>query len=425
VHRSRAPVINPFHKLTQKQFDSYVSSIQSKIKVALDPPSPEPHHVSRTFAEISRSTIASPAPSPAPLSKHPSQETRPSSRATHTPLGAGTPNEPYELSDDDVEETNQPIAATNVVGSRSGSEAPTEDEQQPLSAIQEGSDEVDEVGAETDEVQHSADEYGNGNDLDDEGAWGYSGEDASEEDDEISGAEEVEEEDTFVGKGKGRHPAEGPGLAGLLNGSNGHRASGAPESPDRAGHSLRSPDNSFEAGVARMPTLGTTSTPFISRFARRRSAQDDQDSEDEDEADSPPWEAEQSRSMPTVGDEEENVDSDGEASGEARKFAGFGQDSAIEVLDSDEEGGSNGKLGGMEVDEAALSRSTPGATSSLYVDLRDAMHQSEMDEFQFDDSAAFPNQTHEPDSLLDDSMDEYGSVKLPGKSGAFWRCTTQ
>ncbi|KAG8699525.1 hypothetical protein FRC09_006568, partial [Ceratobasidium sp. 395] len=76
MYKSHAPVINPFDKLTQNQFDSYVSNIQAKIQLALNPASPEPQHVSRSIAEISRSTIASPAPSPAPLSKRPSLEPR-------------------------------------------------------------------------------------------------------------------------------------------------------------------------------------------------------------------------------------------------------------------------------------------------------------------------------------------------------------
>lgn len=407
-------MINPFDKLNQKQFDSYVSNIQAKIKVALDPPSPEPQHVSRTFAEISRSTIASPAPSPAPLSKHPSQEARPSSRATYTPIGAGTPNEPYELSDDDDDEADEPAEETQITGSRSGSEVPAEDELPPLSAIQEGSDEgEDESGA--DDAQDTAYEVGNRHNPHDEDAWPYSGEDASEDDDEPSGAEEVEEEeeDVFVGKGKGRHPAEGPGLAGLLNGSGAHRASGAPESPERASRSLRSPDNSFEAGVARMPTWGTTSTPFIPRAARRGPSPEE-DSEDDDDTASPPWEAEQGISMPALAAEQENTDGEEESEDE-HGSAGAGHDNAIEVLDSDEESTSNK----MEVDQIPASRSAPGVLDNLYAGLDNTEGQSEIDELQFDDLSAFPNQGHEPDSLLDDTMEGDGSVELPSIVGTY------
>ncbi|CAE6418144.1 unnamed protein product [Rhizoctonia solani] len=402
--KPRAPAINPFDKLDQRQFDSYVSSIQAKIKVALDPPSPEPQHVSRTFAEISRSTIASPAPSPAPLSKRSGQDTRPSSRATFAPLGAGTPNEPYELSDDD----DEPAEETHFPRSRSQSEAWYEEEPEPLDSIQE-ENEAAEIESE-DERQGSGDDlHGQADD-----AWDYSGEDASEQD-ELSESEGVdeEEEDVFIGKGKGRHPAEGPGLAGLLNGSIAHHASIASGSPERMGDSI-SPDNSFEAGVAQMPTLGTTSTPFISRFATRGSARNMEDIIDNEDDGSPPWEGDQSSLIPM---DQYAHDGNEDALGEAT--AGTGHDTAIEVLDSDDDNASDTGPG-MEIDEAGR-RSGSGIPHNLYAGLG-GMAYREIDELQFDDSAAFPHRTFEPDSLLDDTVDDHGSIigtVLPKHSSLF------
>ncbi|CAE6472062.1 unnamed protein product [Rhizoctonia solani] len=405
--KPRAPAINPFDKLDQRQFDSYVSSIQAKIKVALDPSPPEPQHVSRTFAEISRSTIASPAPSPAPLSKRSGQDTRPSSRATFTPLGAGTPNEPYELSDDDDELAEE----THFPRSRSQSEALYEEEPEPLGSIQE----ENEAG----EIESDDERRGSGDGLheqaDGEEAWDYSGEDASEQD-ELSESEEVDEEedDVFVGKGKGRHPAEGPGLAGLLNGSIAHHASIASSSPERMSNSI-SPDNSFEAGVAQMPTLGTTSTPFISRFATRGSARNMEDIIDNEDDGSPPWEGDQSSLIPMGqhthdGDEEEVL---------GGATTGAGHDTAIEVLDSDDDNASDTGPG-MEIDEAGR-RSGSGIPLNLYAGLGGAAYR-EIDELEFDDSAAFPHRTYEPDSLLDDTVDDHGSIigtVLPKHSSLF------
>ncbi|KAG8730095.1 hypothetical protein FRC11_007437, partial [Ceratobasidium sp. 423] len=413
THKSRAPAINPFDKLNQRQFDSYVSSIQAKIKVALDPPSPEPQHVSRTFAEISRSTIASPAPSPAPLSKRPGQDIRPSSRATYTPLGAGTPNEPYELSDDD----DEPVEETRSPRSRSQSEALYEEEPEPLGSIQEGN--------EGDEIESDGEQQGYGGDVHGqepggEGAWDYSGEDVSEQD-ELSSAEGMdEEEDVFVGKGKGRHPAEGPGLAGLLNGSGTHRTSIAPGSPERMSGSI-SPDNSFEAGVAQMPTLGTTSTPFISRFAIRRSAHNMEEINDNEDAGSPPWEGDQSSLIPMGQDAHEGSDDGREVSEEETGAAGTGHDTAIEVLDSDEDDASD-KQSTMGVDQPVGRRSGSGIPDDLYAGLGGAAY-PELDGLQFDDSAAFPHRTFEPDSLLDDTVDDHGSIMsgaiLPKPSSLF------
>ncbi|QRW25314.1 hypothetical protein RhiXN_07263 [Rhizoctonia solani] len=354
VYKSRAPAINPFDKLNQNQFDSYVSSIQAKIKVALDPPSPEPQHVSRTFAEISRSTIASPAP-----------------LATYTPLGAGTPNEPYELSDNDSDD--ELIQEAQSPRLRSHSEAPYEEEEaEPLGSIQEASE---DDGDETEGEQQStnADLYGQ---EPNEGAWDYSGEDASEQDEfsEAEDVEENEEEDVFVGKGKGRHPAEGPGLAGLLSSSSAHHASVAPGSPERMSDSI-SPDNSFEAGVARMPILGTTSTPFVSKFATRRSARNMEYIDDNEDDGSPPWE--------DIGDEEA-------AFGELGA-TGTDHDTAIEPPLA--------RLSGARIPDG------------LYDDLGVAY--PGLDEPQFNDSAAFPHRTFEPDSLLDDTMDDHG-LAMPG-----------
>ncbi|CAE7094955.1 unnamed protein product, partial [Rhizoctonia solani] len=398
-HKSRAPAINPFDKLNQKQFDSYVSNIQAKIKVALDPPSPEPQHVSRTFAEISRSTIASPAPSPAPLSRRQGQDTRPSSRATFTPIGAGTPNEPFELSDDD----DEPAKENRSPHSRSQSELLYEEEPDPLGSIQE-EDEGDQI--ESDDERQGSGHYLHGQEPDDEGEWDYSGEDASEQD-ELSETEELnEEEDVFIGKGKGRHPAEGPGLAGLLSGSSAHRTSIAPGSPERLSDSI-SPDNSFEAGVAQMPTLGTTSTPFISRFATRGSARNMEEIIDNEDAGSPPWEGDQSSLIPMdqnayEDDDEEEETLEGEAG-----TAGTGHDTAIEVLDSDEDSASD-RGTGMETGQPMERRSGSRMSDHLYTGLGGMAH-PELDELQFDDSAAFPHRTFEPDSLLDDTMDDYGS----------------
>ncbi|CAE6473106.1 unnamed protein product [Rhizoctonia solani] len=407
TYKSRAPAINPFDKLDQRQFDSYVSSIQAKIKVALDPPSPEPQHVSRIFAEISRSTIASPAPSPAPLSKRPGPDTRPSSRATYTPLGAGTPNEPYELSDDDDDE---PIGETPR--SRSQSEALYEEEPEPLGSIQEEN-----------EIESDEEQQGFGGDIhrqepDGEGAWDYSGEDASEQD-ELSEAEGMdEEEDVFIGKGKGRHPAEGPGLAGLLNGSNAHRTSISPESPERMDGSI-SPDNSFEAGVAQMPTLGTTSTPFISRFATRRSAHNMEEINDDEDNGSPPWEGDQSSLIPIDQNAHEGSDGEEDVSEEETGAAGTGHDTAIEVLDSDQDDASD-KQSTMEIDQGR--RSGSRIPDDLYAGLGGAAYPG-LDELQFDDSATFPHRTFEPDSLLDDTVDDHGSMMsgavLPKPSSLF------
>ncbi|KAJ1306014.1 hypothetical protein OPQ81_010728 [Rhizoctonia solani] len=421
AHKLRAPGINPFDKLNQKQFDSYVSSIQAKIKVALDPPSPEPQHVSRTFAEISRSTIASPAPSPAPLSKRPNQDIRPSSRATHTPSGAGTPNEPYELSDDDDDE--EPVKQAHS-RSRSQSEALYEEEEpEPLGSIQE--EEEDNEIESDDEQQGSRDDL-HGREPDDEGQWEYSGEDASEQDD-LSEAEQMEEDDddVFVGKGKGRHPAEGPGLAGLLNGSSTHRAGLVPGSPGRMDGSI-SPDNSFVAGVAQLPTLGTTSTPFVSRFATRRSARNMEEIHDDEDAGSPPWEGDQSSLMPIGQNAHEGSDDEEETSEEETGAAGTGHDTAIEVLDSDEENASD-KEPKMEVDQPAGRRSGFINSDDLYSGLGGAAY-PELDELQFNDSAAFPHRTFEPDSLLDDTVDDHGSIMsgavLPKPSSLFTGSST-
>ncbi|CAE6412381.1 unnamed protein product [Rhizoctonia solani] len=406
--KSRAPVINPFDKLNQRQFDSYVSSIQAKIKVALDPPSPEPQHVSRTFAEISRSTIASPAPSPAPLSRRSGQNTRPSSRATLTPLGAGTPSEPYELSDDDDE-------SAKGTRSRSQSEALYEEEPEPLGSIQE---ENEDNQFESDNERQGPEHNLHGQEPDDEGAWDYSGEDASEQDElsETDQIDEVEEEDVFVGKGKGRHPAEGPGLAGLLNGSSAYRTSIAPGSPERMSDSI-SPDNSFEAGVAQIPTMGVTSTPFTSRFATRGSARNMEEIIDNEDAGSPPWEGDQSSLIPLDQNAHEDED-EGEELGEATSAAGTGHDTAIEVLDSDEDDASDGGLE-MKTDGHRSGSRTPG---NLYAGLGGGAY-PELDELQFDDSAAFPHRTFEPDSLLDDTMDIHHSIMsgavLPKPSSLF------
>ncbi|CAE6388272.1 unnamed protein product [Rhizoctonia solani] len=404
VYKSRAPAINPFDKLNQKQFDSYVSTIQAKIKVALDPPSPEPQHVSRTFAEISRSTIASPSLSPAPLSKRPGQNARPSSRATYIPLGAGTPNEPYELSDDDAETVEEAQSPR----SRSQSEVPYEEEPESLGSIQEANEE-NEVESEGEQHGPNADLYGQ---EPDEGAWDYSGEDASEQD-ELSDVGETdeneEEEDVFVGKGKGRHPAEGPGLAGLLNGSSAHHTSIAPESLEQMSDSM-SPDNSFEAGVSQMPTLGTTSTPFISRFATRRSARNMEEINDNEDDESPPWEGDQSSLIPMGADAHEGS-SDEEGSLEKLGASGTGHDTAIEVLDSDDDSAPD-RESIMEVDRPAARPSGSIVPVGLYAGLGGVAY-PELDEPQFDDSAAFPHRTFEPDSLLDDTMDDHGSL-MPG-----------
>ncbi|CCO31987.1 hypothetical protein BN14_06039 [Rhizoctonia solani AG-1 IB] len=400
VHKSRAPAINPFDKLNQKQFDSYVSSIQAKIKVALDPPSPEPQHVSRTFAEISRSTIASPSLSPAPLSKRPIQDTHNSSRATYTPLGAGTPDEPYELSDDDDNDEN--MEEVQFPRSRSQSEMPYEEDQEPLGSIQE-ENEQDGVESEGEQQSPNGSLYGQ---QPNEGAWDYSGEDASEQDElsEDDEFDENEEEDVFVGKGKGRHPAEGPGLAGLLNSSSAHRASVAPGSSEQMSDSI-SPDNSFEAGVAQMPTLGTTSTPFVSRFATRRSARNMEEINDNEDDGSPPWEGDQSALIPMGGRAYEGDNDEGvfEEPG-----AGTGHDTAIEVLDSDEDNPSD-RESNMEVDRPVARLSGSIIPGGLYAGL-DGVAYPEFDDSQFNNSAAFLHRTFEPDSLLDDTMDDYGSV---------------
>ncbi|GAB1523446.1 hypothetical protein RhiTH_006594 [Rhizoctonia solani] len=405
VYKSRAPAINPFDKLNQNQFDSYVSSIQAKIKVALDPPSPEPQHVSRTFAEISRSTIASPAPSPAPLSKRTSRETHPSSRATYTPLGAGTPNEPYELSDNDSDD--ELIQEAQSPRLRSHSEAPYEEEEaEPLGSIQEASE---DDGDETEGEQQStnADLYGQ---EPDEGAWDYSGEDASEQDEfsEAEDVEENEEEDVFVGKGKGRHPAEGPGLAGLLSSSSAHHASVAPGSPERMSDSI-SPDNSFEAGVARMPILGTTSTPFVSKFATRRSARNMEYIDDNEDDGSPPWEGDQSSLIPMDSNAPEDIGDEEAAFGELGA-TGTDHDTAIEVLDSDEDDASD-RDSNMRVGQPLAGLSGARIPDGLYDDLGVAY--PGLDEPQFNGSAAFPHRTFEPDSLLDDTMDDHG-LAMPG-----------
>lgn len=427
MYKSRPPVINPFDKLTQNQFDSYVSSIQAKIQVALNPPSPEPQPVSKTLAEISHSTIASPAPSPAPLSKHPSQEAHTLPKLARSPLGAGTPNEPFELSDDE-EEADQLAPDAQRAASQSDSEIEADAEAEPLSAIPENPEEEGEV--QTDEADYSGYEDENGNGPDDEGDWGYSGEDASD-DDNLSGAEEAEEEeDVFVGKGKGRHPAEGPGLAALLNSSSAstHRAGGSAQSPERAGHSLRTLDDSFDEGVGRMPVLGVTSTPFVSRLAAHRSRSPHTDSgEDDDDAASPPWEVDPGLSMPPVAVYEGGVESDDdEVSSQEDTGLGAGHDTAIEVLDSDEENEADKDAGGIEVDEIAPS---PANTEGLHGEVQEpddiydgvggGMEHQELDELQFDDSEAFPYQGHEPDSLLDDTVDPDNSTDLSIKAGAF------
>ncbi|KAF8608231.1 hypothetical protein BDV93DRAFT_603085 [Ceratobasidium sp. AG-I] len=421
MYKSRAPVINPFDKLNQNQFDSYVSSIQAKIQVALNPPSPEPQHVSRTFAEISHSTIASPAPSPAPLSKRPSQEPHDLPKLARSPLGAGTPNEPFELSDDE-EDTDELAPNAQHSGSQSASEV--EAEAEPLSAIQEGAEEEEEEEVQTDGADFDGYDYA----PQDEGEWGYSGEDASE-DDELSGPEEAEEEeDTFVGKGKGRHPAEGPGLAALLNSSSAsaHRAGGSAQTPERSGRSMRTLDDSFDEGVGRMPVLGTTSTPFVSRLAGRRSRSPHTDSgEDEDDAGSPPWEADPGLSMPAVAVYEGSVESDeeDEASSQEDTGLGAGHDTAIEVLDSDEEDGPDKDADGAEIDEIAPSPANTGGLhgeaqepDSIYDGVAGGTYQ-EFDELEFDDSAAFPHQGHEPDSLLDDSANPDSSADISIKAG--------
>ncbi|KAG9124632.1 hypothetical protein FRC07_010858 [Ceratobasidium sp. 392] len=427
IYKSHAPVINPFDKLTQNQFDSYVSNIQSKIQLALNPPSPEPQHTSRSIAEISRSTIASPAPSPAPLSKRPSLEPRASLKPSHTPLGAGTPNEPYELSDDDDEDNDQPKLSAS---SESEDEAESEADPEPLSAIPEGTEEGDEAPNDigSDEADYSGYENENENDPE-EVAWDYSGEDASDGE-EQSGAEdageevEEEEEDTFVGKGKGRHPAEGPGLAGLLNGSGTHHAGETAQTPERPGHSSRTLGDSFEEDVGHMPALGTTSTPFISRL-RSRSSHSQEGSEDEDEA-SPPWEVSQGLSIPAVaeyqGNESEEYESGEEFAGE-EKGPGAAREDAIEVLDSDEEAEISKTPDESGEDEVAPS---PARTEELERPFNPTTHH-EFDELQFDDSAAYPDDGQEPDSLLDDTVDGDDSVHLkiftdnmpPGPSSLF------
>lgn len=421
MYKARAPVINPFDKLTQNQFDSYVSTIQAKIQVALNPPSPEPQHVSRTFAEISRSTIASPAPSPAPLSKRPSQEPHDLPKLARSPLGAGTPNEPFELSDDE-EDTDELAPDAQRSGSQSASEV--EAEAEPLSAIQEGPEEEEEVQTE------GADYEGYGYAPQDEGDWEYSGEDASD-DDELSGAEEAEEEeDTFVGKGKGRHPAEGPGLAALLNSSSAsaHRAGGSAQTPERPGRSLRVPDDSFDEDMGQMPVLGTTSTPFISRLASRRSRSANTDSGEDEEADSPPWEADPGLSMPAVAVYQGSVESDedGEESGEEDTNLGAGHDTAIEILDSDEDGEADKDENEAEIDEIAPSpANTEGLhgeaheLDGIYNGMPGGTKYQEFDELEFDDSAAFPHQGHEPDSLLDDTTNLDESVDMSIRPGMF------
>ncbi|KAG9095646.1 hypothetical protein FS749_010034 [Ceratobasidium sp. UAMH 11750] len=416
MHKSHAPVINPFDKLTQNQFDSYVSNIQSKIQLALNPTSPEPQHVSRSIAEISRSTIASPAPSPAPLSKRPSLEPRAPLKTTYTPVGAGTPNEPYELSDDD-DEDNDEVESKAKPPSWSGSEDEAEAEPEPLSAIPEGTEE-DEMAedAGTDEADYSGYENENENDPE-EVAWDYSGEDASE-DEEQSAAGEAEEEgaeeeeDTFIGKGKGRHPAEGPGLAGLLNGSGAQRTGRTAQTPERAGRSSRALEDSFEEGVGRMPILGPTSTPFISRL-RSGSPHSPDGSEDDEE--SPPWEVGQGLSVPEIaenpGNESEEYESE-EESADEKNGPGAAREDAIEVLDSDEEAEAIKAPNEEQVDEIAPSPARSNGSDRPHV----VISHQEFDELQFDDSAAYLDE-HEPDSLLDDTMDGDDSVRLQVLAG--------
>ncbi|KAG8684579.1 hypothetical protein FRC09_015294, partial [Ceratobasidium sp. 395] len=278
----------------------------------------------------------------------------------------------------------------------------------------------------SDEVNYSGDENENDGDPE-EVAWDYSGEDVSE-DEEQSAAEEAEEveeeEDTFVGKGKGRHPAEGPGLAALLNGSGNHRPGETAQTPERPGHSSRTLDDSFEKGVGRMPALGTTSTPFISRL-RSVSPHSQEGSEDEDEG-SPPWEVSHGLSIPEAAEYQEN-ESEGYESGEEfadeEKGPGAAREDAIEVLDSDEEAEMSKTPDEKEVNEVASPPvQTEGFKRPQYI-----IAQQELDELQFDDSAAYPDEGQEPDSLLDDTVDGDDSMRLrvltdnvlPGPSSLF------
>ncbi|QRW12772.1 mucin-2 [Ceratobasidium sp. AG-Ba] len=408
MHKSHAPVINPYDKLSQTQFDSYVSNIQAKIQLALNPPSPEPQHVSRSIAEISHSTIASPAPTPAPLSKRSSLEPR-APIHSYTPIGAGTPNEPFELSDDEDggDEDDEPVPQAKPLLS-SGSEADDEsnDEQEPvpLSAIPEDVEQADESEEEhgTDEAEYSEHENENGPQ---EVEWDYSGEEASDEE-EASGVEEgeeAEEEDVFIGKGKGRHPAEGPGLSALLH-SSGTRA-GVTGALEDAGRHPRMLDDSFEQGVGRMRALGTTSTPFISRL-RARPTGSQEDSDDGEDAASPPWEVSQGMSAPAVATYQEEESEEGSYEESDREDrAGAAREDAIEVLDSDEEEQVASTPKGIEADEMAHSPMTHSGAQRLH-------DNTEFDQLQFDDSAAYPDEAQEPDSLLDDTMDGDDSMRL-------------
>ncbi|KAG9100969.1 hypothetical protein FRC06_003484 [Ceratobasidium sp. 370] len=281
----------------------------------------------------------------------------------------------------------------------------------------------------TDEADYSGYENEHENDPE-EVAWDYSGEDASE-DEEQSAAGEAEEEggaegeeDTFIGKGKGRHPAEGPGLAGLLNGSGAQRAGRSAQTPERAGRSSRVLEDSFEEGVGRMPIFGTTSTPFISRL--RSGSPRSQDSGEEDE-ESPPWEVSQGLSAPGVAEEypvnESEEYESGEESAEERYGPGAAPEDAIEVLDSDEEAEASKAPNEEQVDEIAPSPARSNGSERPQV----VISHQDFDELQFDDSAAYPDEEQEPDSLLDDTMDGDDSLRLqvltgnvlPGPSSLF------
>ncbi|KAG8712437.1 hypothetical protein FRC08_014580 [Ceratobasidium sp. 394] len=268
----------------------------------------------------------------------------------------------------------------------------------------------------TDEADYSGYENENENDPE-EVAWDYSGEDASE-DEEQSAAGEAEEEgaeeeeDTFIGKGKGRHPAEGPGLAGLLNGSGAQRTGRTAQTPERAGRSSRALEDSFEEGVGRMPILGPTSTPFISRL-RSGSPHSPDGSEDDEE--SPPWEVGQGLSVPEIaenpGNESEEYESE-EESADEKNGPGAAREDAIEVLDSDEEAEAIKAPNEEQVDEIAPSPARSNGSDRPHV----VVSHQEFDELQFDDSAAYLDE-HEPDSLLDDTMDEDDSVRLQVLAG--------
>ncbi|QRV84139.1 mucin-2 [Ceratobasidium sp. AG-Ba] len=390
MHKSHAPVINPYDKLSQTQFDSYVSNIQAKIQLALNPPSPEPQHVSRSIAEISHSTIASPAPTPAPLSKRSSLEPR-APIHSYTPIGAGTPNEPFELSDDEDggDEDDEPAPQAKPLLS-SGSEADDEsnDEQEPvpLSAIPEDVEQADESEEEhgTDEAEYSEHENENGPQ---EVEWDYSGEEASDEE-EASGVEEgeeAEEEDVFIGKGKGRHPAEGPGLSALLHSSG-----------TRAG--LRTRCRSYAS-----PWNDVNSVHFTPARSAHGLSRDSDDGED---AASPPWEVSQGMSAPAVATYQEEESEEGSYEESDREDrAGAAREDAIEVLDSDEEEQVASTPKGIEADEMAHSPMTHSGAQRLH-------DNTEFDQLQFDDSAAYPDEAQEPDSLLDDTMDGDDSMRL-------------